>query len=66
MSLSRLKRELIYVFEDRIVSLGNNGRHVLQSGKVASALTDEKLSVGDRVLTIEDNKKRLYILAGKK
>jgi hypothetical protein len=64
--LNRLKREFIYVYRDRIVSLGNDGRHVLESGKVASVLTDEKLKPGDQVLIIEDNRGKLYILAGRK
>lgn len=64
--LNRLKKEMVFVFVDRISALGNDGRHVLASGKIATALTDERLKIGDQVLTIEDNKGKLYILAGRK
>ena len=55
------------VFKTATITLiGAGGRHVLDGGQVADALTDEKLRQGDRVRLIQDDKGKLFIIAGDK
>jgi hypothetical protein len=51
---------------DTIRGLNNNGRHILSSGRAAPVLTDERLHIGDQVITVTDDKDRVFILASKK
>lgn len=52
--------------EDVIYMLSNTGKHILSSGKSAGVLTDERLQVGNKVITVQDDQNRIWILAGKK
>jgi len=52
--------------DDVIIALSDTGRHMLASGHTAPVLTDERLHIGDRVITVEDDQGRIFILSGKK
>lgn len=52
--------------EDTISYLSNDGRHIGTSGKVIPTLTDERLKVGDRVITVTDEDGNSFIIGGKK
>jgi hypothetical protein len=52
--------------EDTISYLSNDGRHIGTSGRVIPTLTDERLKVGDRVITVTDEDGKSWTIGGRK
>lgn len=51
---------------DTVKEIKTDGTCILSSGRIANALSDEKLNIGDKVMLIKDSIGKLNILAGKK
>jgi hypothetical protein len=68
MNLKTLMNRMKYTpfGEDIIAYLSNDGNHIGASGKVIPALTDERLKLGDHVITVTDENGRTFIIGGKK